>query len=148
MHSAAFLTSLFSLHIFQFSMRCQCCTASSCCLQRSCVKGAFESLLAAPDSQLNTGTFGWKIRLSLRPQETFHVKLFKLFRQNRLNFFENLLNRNGLPVIHGANMEASVDFDGAKIDRVKPKVKQYLNQWFITSQRWSRLPAAVAARSG
>lgn len=45
-------------------------------------------------------------------------------------------------------MEASVDFYGAKIDRVKPKVKQYLNQWFITSQRWDRLPAVVAVWSG
>lgn len=31
-------------------------------------------------------------------------------------------------------MEASVDFFEAKIDRVKPKVKQYLERSFITSQ--------------
>lgn len=37
------------------------------------------------------------------------------------------LNWTGLPVIHGANTEASVDFYDAKIDRPKPKVKQYLN---------------------
>lgn len=84
------LSILFSLHIFCFSIRCQCCTANCSLSLRSRVKGAFESLLAAPDSRLNTATFGWKIRLLLRLKETFHVKLFKLFRQNRPNFFKNL----------------------------------------------------------
>lgn len=54
---------------------------------RICVKEAFESLLAAPDAQLNIGTVGWKIQLSLRLRETFHARLSKLFRHNRRTFF-------------------------------------------------------------
>lgn len=44
-----------------------------------------KQLLKGP-WQLNTGPFGWKTRLSLKPEETFHVKLFTLFHQNRPTF--------------------------------------------------------------
>lgn len=122
MRPAPFLAILFFLHFSRLSIRCQRCIANTFGPLKSCV----ERLLAAPDTQLNS-TFGWKIRLSLGPQQTFHVKLFTLFCQKRRNFIlffsRNFLNLTGLPEIHGANTEATVDFKDAKIDRVKPKVK-------------------------
>lgn len=63
------------------------------------VKGAFERLLAAEH---------WSIRMenqTLNPVETFHVELFTVFPQ-----IDQLFFCTRLPVIHGANTEASDDF--------------------------------------
>lgn len=68
-------------HLFILSTRGQCRAANNLAPEKNKVKGAFERPLAAEHWSI-----GWKTRLSLKPEETFHVKLFTLFHQNRPTF--------------------------------------------------------------
>lgn len=118
--------SLFS-HLFFLSTRGQCRAANNL----GTLKLKSKEPLKGP-WQLNSGPFGWKTRLSLKPEETFHVI------DQPFNFFWGGDLCTELPVIHGVDAEASDDFHEADTDRI----------WTSgPSQSRGRLPAAVALRS-